>query len=49
MSNAVKTRTVNSLSTLMKPDGGEADICGFDVQRQPDHGCKSNRGLPCML
>ena len=21
----------------MKPDGGEVGICGFDVQRQPDH------------
>ncbi|CAM4295988.1 ABC transporter ATP-binding protein [Paenibacillus tarimensis] len=34
---AGKTTTVNILSTLTKPDGGEADICGFDVQRQPDH------------
>ncbi|MED4953313.1 ATP-binding cassette domain-containing protein [Paenibacillus macerans] len=34
---AGKTTTVNILSTLIKPDGGEADICGFDVQRQPDH------------
>ncbi|MCS0787982.1 ATP-binding cassette domain-containing protein [Cytobacillus firmus] len=34
---AGKTTTVNILSTLMKSDGGEADICGFDVQRQPDH------------
>ncbi|CAM4192949.1 ATP-binding cassette domain-containing protein [Paenibacillus macerans] len=34
---AGKTTTVNILSTLMKPDGGEADICGFDVQFQPDH------------
>ncbi|MGG6313426.1 ABC transporter ATP-binding protein [Paenibacillus macerans] len=33
---AGKTTTVNILSTLMKPDGGEASICGFDVQRQPD-------------
>ncbi|PZD96532.1 ABC transporter ATP-binding protein [Paenibacillus sambharensis] len=33
---AGKTTTVNILSTLMKPDGGEACICGFDVQRQPD-------------
>jgi ABC-2 type transport system ATP-binding protein len=32
-----KTTTVNILSTLMKPDGGEVCICGFDVQRQPDH------------
>lgn len=34
---AGKTTTVNIISTLMKPDGGEARICGFDVQRQPDH------------
>ena len=34
---AGKTTTVNILSTLMKYDGGEACICGFDVQRQPDH------------
>ncbi|MCM3242129.1 ATP-binding cassette domain-containing protein [Cytobacillus firmus] len=34
---AGKTTTVNILSTLMKSDGGEAGICGFDVQRQPDH------------
>lgn len=34
---AGKTTTVNILSTLMKPNGGEASICGFDVQRQPDH------------
>lgn len=34
---AGKTTTVNILSTLMKPDGGEASICGFDIQRQPDH------------
>lgn len=34
---AGKTTTVNILSTLMKSDGGKADICGFDVQRQPDH------------
>ncbi|MDR7071693.1 ABC transporter ATP-binding protein [Fictibacillus barbaricus] len=33
---AGKTTTVNILSTLMKPDGGKASICGFDVQRQPD-------------
>lgn len=33
---AGKTTTVNILSTLMKPDGGEARICGSDVQRQPD-------------
>ncbi|MGC4379311.1 ATP-binding cassette domain-containing protein [Fictibacillus sp. Mic-4] len=34
---AGKTTTVNILSTLMKPDGGEAAICGYDVQRQPEH------------
>lgn len=34
---AGKTTTVNILSTLMKSDGGEASICGYDVQRQPDH------------
>ncbi|MGE7920775.1 ABC transporter ATP-binding protein [Viridibacillus sp. NPDC093762] len=34
---AGKTTTVNILSTLMKPDSGEVSICGFDVQRQPDH------------
>jgi ABC-2 type transport system ATP-binding protein len=34
---AGKTTTVNILSTLMKADGGQAEICGFDVQRQPDH------------
>ncbi|AXI08303.1 ATP-binding cassette domain-containing protein [Oceanobacillus sp. 143] len=34
---AGKTTMVNILSTLMKPDGGEVSICGFDVQRQPDH------------
>ncbi|PFJ71457.1 export ABC transporter ATP-binding protein, partial [Bacillus cereus] len=34
---AGKTTTVNILSTLMKQDGGEVGICGFDVQRQPDH------------
>lgn len=33
---AGKTTTVNILSTLMKSDGGEASICGFDVQRLPD-------------
>ena len=33
---AGKTTTVNILSTLMKHDGGDVNICGFDVQRQPD-------------
>lgn len=31
---AGKTTTVNILSTLMKPDGGSAAICGFDIVRQ---------------
>ncbi|MDR4442464.1 ABC transporter ATP-binding protein, partial [Bacillus cereus] len=34
---AGKTTTVNILSTLMKQDSGAVSICGFDVQRQPDH------------
>ncbi|HHT7237275.1 MULTISPECIES: ABC transporter ATP-binding protein [Bacillus cereus group] len=34
---AGKTTTVNIFSTLMKQDGGEVGICGFDVQRQSDH------------
>ncbi|MBT2614215.1 MULTISPECIES: ABC transporter ATP-binding protein [unclassified Bacillus (in: firmicutes)] len=34
---AGKTTTVNILSTLMKSDGGEVGICGFDVQHEPDH------------
>lgn len=33
---AGKTTTVNILSTLMKADGGEAVICGFDVYGQPE-------------
>lgn len=33
---AGKTTTVNLLSTLMKPDGGSAAICGFDIVRQGD-------------
>jgi len=32
---AGKTTTVNILSTLLKPDEGTANICGFDVSRQP--------------
>ena len=31
---AGKTTTVNILSTLMKADGGTAEVCGFDVFRQ---------------
>ncbi|MGN7402483.1 ABC transporter ATP-binding protein [Cytobacillus praedii] len=52
---AGKTTTVNILSTLMKPDGGKADICGFDVLSQPDHvrQCISLTGqfaaLDCIL
>lgn len=34
---AGKTTIVNILSTLMKPDGDEVGVCGFDVQQQPDH------------
>ncbi|ANS74325.1 glycosyl transferase family 8 [Paenibacillus yonginensis] len=33
---AGKTTTVNILSTLMKPDSGQVEICGFNVQNQPD-------------
>jgi len=28
---AGKTTIVNILSTLMKPDGGSANICGYDI------------------
>jgi len=31
---AGKTTIVNILSTLMKPDKGNASICGYDVIRQ---------------
>jgi ABC-2 type transport system ATP-binding protein len=34
---AGKTTIVNILSTLMKADGGEVGICGFDVRRHPEH------------
>lgn len=33
---AGKTTTVKILSTLLRPDGGTASICGFDVLSQPD-------------
>ncbi|HWT26860.1 MAG TPA: ATP-binding cassette domain-containing protein, partial [Mobilitalea sp.] len=33
---AGKTTTINILSTLLKPDGGSATVCGFDVVSQPD-------------
>src|SRR3954451_25244389 len=28
------TTTVNIFSTLLKPDGGSASVCGFDLERQ---------------
>ncbi|NMD72642.1 ABC transporter ATP-binding protein [Bacillus sp. DNRA2] len=34
---AGKTTIVNILSTLMKPDGGEVEICGFDAKTKPNH------------
>lgn len=34
---AGKTTTINILSTLMKPDSGKVEICGYDVQSQSDH------------
>lgn len=33
---AGKTTTVNILSTLLKPDGGTASVCGFDVISESD-------------
>lgn len=33
---AGKTTTVRILTTLLKPDAGEATVAGFDVVRQPD-------------
>ena len=33
---AGKTTTINILATLMKPDGGSASVCGFDVARQSE-------------
>ncbi|MCL2707018.1 MAG: ATP-binding cassette domain-containing protein [Dehalococcoidia bacterium] len=33
---AGKTTIVNILSTLMKPDGGNASICNYDVVHQPE-------------
>ncbi|HEV8192017.1 MAG TPA: ATP-binding cassette domain-containing protein, partial [Ktedonobacterales bacterium] len=33
---AGKTTTINILSTLLKPDGGSASVCGFDVVRQAE-------------
>ncbi len=33
---AGKTTTINILSTLLKPDGGSASVCGFNVVRQAE-------------
>src|SRR3954470_13121088 len=33
---AGKTTTINILSTLLKPDGGSASVCGFDVESQSE-------------
>ncbi|MDR1014608.1 MAG: ATP-binding cassette domain-containing protein [Coriobacteriales bacterium] len=33
---AGKTTTINILSTLTKPDGGSASVCGFDVRHQAE-------------
>jgi ABC-2 type transport system ATP-binding protein len=33
---AGKTTAIKILSTLIKPDQGNAEVCGFDVVRQPD-------------
>lgn len=33
---AGKTTTIKILTTLLKPDKGSAQICGFDVVRQSD-------------
>src|SRR5262245_51708754 len=33
---AGKTTTINILATLLRADGGEASVCGFDVVRQAD-------------
>jgi len=43
---AGKTTTVRILSTLSKPNGGSASICGYDVVRQADYvrGCISLTG-----
>ena len=38
---AGKTTIVNILSTLLKPDGGHASICGYDVLQQPEKVRKS--------
>ena len=43
---AGKTTAIRILSTLSKPNGGSASICGFDVVRQADYvrGCISLTG-----
>jgi ABC-2 type transport system ATP-binding protein len=43
---AGKTTAVRILSTLSKPDGGSASVCGYDVVRQADsvRGCISLTG-----
>ncbi|MCL2588386.1 MAG: ATP-binding cassette domain-containing protein, partial [Oscillospiraceae bacterium] len=33
---AGKTTTVRMLATLLKANGGQASVCGYDVQREPD-------------
>lgn len=33
---AGKTTMIKILSTLLKPDGGSASVCGFDVSKQPE-------------
>jgi len=33
---AGKTTTIRMLATLLPPSAGEAEICGFSVERQPD-------------
>src|SRR5262245_47597690 len=33
---AGKTTTINILTTLIKADGGQATVHGFDVAKQPD-------------
>jgi ABC-2 type transport system ATP-binding protein len=33
---AGKTTTINILATLLKPDGGNASVCGFAVERQSE-------------
>src|SRR5215470_17427880 len=34
---AGKTTIINICSTLLKPDGGGVNVCGFDVARQADN------------